>query len=52
MKPVQLHIPMHIPTIGEQCIDRMQERIDAEKTVPDGNVVRTKMIYIKKLIKP
>jgi hypothetical protein len=45
----QLRIPIHIPTIGEQCIARVQERI--KKAVPDGSVVHTKMIYIKNLLK-
>lgn len=51
MKVVQLHIPMYIPTLAEQRCQKIMEQMEREDPIPDGSIVRTKMIYIKNLLK-
>ena len=48
----QLRLPMDMPITGKPYCRHVIDRIDkdAEEEVPEGHIVRTKMIYIKNLL--
>lgn len=50
----QLHLPMDIPIAGESSRERIRKRIDDVKRegIPEGRIVRTKQISIKRYLKP
>ena len=49
----QLQLPMDIPITGKPYCRHVINRIDEdnEGKVPEGRIVRTKMIYIKNILK-
>lgn len=53
MKPKQLRLPMDIPITGKPYCRHVIDRIDeaTQEEIPEGSIVKTKQISIKKTLK-